>query len=63
MARFIIPTKKEFKNLSGFENVTWDEIYGKWICDTCGKNLKEGESYIIIGKNEFRHTRCDPDYN
>ena len=71
MPYFVIPTKKDIENNPLFANVTWEELYGDWKCDTCGEHLKEGEAYIILrvtdeekaaGIRKFRHVRCDSNY-
>lgn len=65
MAMYYVPTKKEFSKNPNMKGMSWDHFYAgkEYICDTCHKQIGEGEGYVITdvkdGKITTRHVLCD----
>lgn len=57
---FKVPTLKEFRDDPRNKGSSWQDIYGRFSCEECGKYFKPGELVYRSGARSY-HRGCIPE--
>jgi len=58
--KFTFPTKKQFRDNPKNNGSSWDDTYGSFSCEGCGKFFQPGETAIMTGFRKGYHKQCLP---
>jgi hypothetical protein len=58
--KYKVPTKKEFRNDPKNNGASWDDLYGRFSCEGCGRFFQPGEMVHYTGYRKGYHKQCVP---